>query len=587
MSQLFSGETRSVEETGRTARQSHSGKAADVNRQIRSLVPGQTISGEIVGRSGREIQLRISDDMVLNARVDQGIRLEMGKNLTFEVKNNGSALSLSPLFTNVATDVNVLKALDMAGLPVNETSVAMTEQLMNAGLSVNKSSLQQVYREINSFPEGEISDVVSLHRMQMPVNEANMRQMASYRNLTYQLISGMETVLDAIPEAVNGMLGEGNVQGVAGLYRELFAMVQGELSAETEQLGTGAGENAGGQASVGTETGILGGAGGAESTQEPGSAKIIMAEQAAPGDGTPEALRQAASAEAARGMSPEGAAGRGELAREMLHVLDELQLSSGESGALAEQIQSFGRGELSATELFGAAGRLLEAARHTPEGMQAVQRLFGSRVFNGFLAEQLKEQWTMCPEELQQPGRVGEFYRRLEGQLKGLTQALQEGGQAGGTAFKAATSLSQNIDFLNQINQVYTYVQLPLRLQSSDVHGDLYVYTNKRNLVREDGQVSALLHLDMEHLGPVDVYVALQANKVNTNFYVADDGVLDFIEAHMDILTERLARRGYDCRVSLSARGETEGEEKGGGLEPLLQQGGNVLLSQYAFDVRT
>lgn len=156
LSQLFTGGPQ-VEESGRV-NQKQTARTADVNSQIRSLVPGQTIRGEIVSRNGGEVQIRVSEDMVLNARVDQSIYLEQGKNVTFEVKNNGRALSLSPLFTNVATDANVLKALEMAGISVNETSVAMTEQLMEAGLPVNKSTLQQIYREINSFPGYEISE---------------------------------------------------------------------------------------------------------------------------------------------------------------------------------------------------------------------------------------------------------------------------------------------------------------------------------------------------------------------------------------------------------------------------------------------
>ena len=108
LSQLFTGGPQ-VEESGRV-NQKQTARTADVNSQIRSLVPGQTIRGEIVSRNGGEVQIRVSEDMVLNARVDQSIYLEQGKNVTFEVKNNGRALSLSPLFSNVATDANVLKA---------------------------------------------------------------------------------------------------------------------------------------------------------------------------------------------------------------------------------------------------------------------------------------------------------------------------------------------------------------------------------------------------------------------------------------------------------------------------------------------
>ena len=198
----------------------------DINRQIRSLVPGQTLRGEIVSRSGNDVQIRLGDDTVLQAKIDQNMNLEVGKSMTFEVRNNGRALTLSPLFENTSADVNVLKALDMAGLPVNETSVAMTSQMMKAGLPVDRNSLQQVFRELAAFPRAEVSDVVNLHRLGLSVNDANINQMISYRNLTHQLLGGMEAVFEALPEAMEGMLAEGNLQGLSALYQELFDILQ-------------------------------------------------------------------------------------------------------------------------------------------------------------------------------------------------------------------------------------------------------------------------------------------------------------------------------------------------------------------------
>ena len=159
LSQMFTGQTQVGEVMHReeTHAQQTAKNTASINRQIRSLVPGQTISGEIVGRNGGEVQIKLADDMVLNARVDRNLNIEIGKNMTFEVKNNGSALTLSPLFTNVSTDVNVLKALDMAALPVNRTSVEMTEKLMEAGLPVNRNTLLQVYREITGDTDSKLS----------------------------------------------------------------------------------------------------------------------------------------------------------------------------------------------------------------------------------------------------------------------------------------------------------------------------------------------------------------------------------------------------------------------------------------------
>ena len=134
---------------------------------------------------------------------------------------------------------------------------------------------------------------------------------------------------------------------------------------------------------------------------------------------------------------------------------------------------------------------------------------------------------------------------------------------------------------------MYTYVQLPLRLQQRDTQGELYVYTNKKKLSSQDGTVSALLHLDMEHLGSVDVHVSLKGSKVNTRFYLRDDDMIDFMAQHMDVLTKRLQKRGYDCSCSMTVREKGESEATKGGLEPVLRQNKGIMLSHYAFDVRT
>lgn len=588
LSQLFSGVSKTDNRKGETGRsgQAQYARTAELNRQIHSLVPGQTIRGEIVARNGSEVQIRLAEDMVMNARVDQSINLELGKNVTFEVKSNGGTLSLSPLFTNIAVDATVLKALDMASLPVNETTVEMTEQLMKAGLPVNRNLLQQVYREINSFPDGEVSDVVDLHRLQLPVNQENMQQMESYRNLTHQLIKGMTSILDALPEAANSMMAEGNVQGFAGLYGEIFSMIgEGteiqEMPASPENMTEESGVLPPGEKPVEESVPV-----------EKGGIQMMPEQEAESGETTPGRVLPAGLPEFGSAAAPEAAVSQGTrqaLASHMRQTLEGLQLLPEEAERFGEAVERFAKGDMGAREFLETAGKLLHTARHTEGGVRLLQNVFAGKEFQSVLTSQIREMWTLRPEEVAQPRRVEEFYRHLDRQLKGLTQALEAGGQENSAAFRATANLSQSVDFLNQLNQMYTYVQLPLHLQRSEAHGDLYVYTNKRSLADSDGKVSALLHLDMEHLGPVDVYVTLQASKVATKFYVADDEILDFIEGHMDLLTKRLEKRGYSCSVSMTRRGEKEsGEQEGkGGLAPLLQQGNGILLSQYAFDVRT
>lgn len=630
LSQMFSGKANSVDTRGYDG-QVHTQSArntAAVNRQIRSLVPGQTVSGEIVGRSGGEVQIRLTDDLVLNARVDRSLNIELGKNMTFEVKSNGSALTLSPLFTNVATDVNVLKALDMAGLPVNEASVEMTEKLMEAGLPVNRNTLMQVYREVNSFPQAQISDIVDLHRLQMPVNEENINQMAAYRSLSHQLLQGMEAVTDALPEVFQSLQESGDAAGAVKLYQELFLLVQeggedvrGEEAAdEIPGQHLPAEENTvQGEGAVQGENAVQGESAVVENRQ-PGGA---LSQAGEAGNPVQENLQSKTEISAARPEfipeNPENSASaqiRGEeavreaqdpvtvhsevpqavreaVAKELHGMLEELQLGPQQAQELADQINGFAAGKTGAGQLMASMNELAQdvSARHLAgvrgREMEVLAKAFSGPAFRELLSAQMKEKWTISPEDVAGRGKVEELYRRLDRQLKSLAQTLDNTGQMASNAFKAVTNLTQNLDFMQQINQMYAYVQLPLKLQQGEAHGDLYVYTNKRHLAQADGQVSALLHLDMEHLGPVDVYVTLKNSRVNTSFKVRDDEMLDFLSQHMELLTERLKKRGYDCSYSMTTRDGAEDGNENSGIEPILRQEKGVSLVHYAFDVRT
>lgn len=514
-----------------------------VNRQIRALVPGQTLRGEVVSREGNNAQIRLLQDVLVDAKVDADIRLELGQNITFQVKNNGQTLNLSPLFTNMATEGTVLKALDMASLPVNENTVAMTKQLMDAGLPIDKNTLQQIWHESNAFPDAEILDLVNLHRLELPVTEENITQMASYRNLTHQLTAGIAETGESLTNMLQGLVESGDIEQAATIYSEVLELLAFEDAA---------GETVTGQQQTGgplPESGVDVTVTPEEAEQMPVQPSAI-APEAVPGQKT--IIEE----------PTETASGNGQTIKEN---------PGAEKTQEAPQLQNL--------------QKLLKQGLETKDIPLLRSILHNSKVAE-LPAKLLADRWSIKPEDVESPEKVEELYQKLGKQLKGLSNLLEENGQRGSSAYQNVTNLSQNVDFLQQINQTYAYIQLPLHLrQGEHKTGELFVYTNKKNLARKDGQVSALLHLDMEHLGPLDVYVTLKDTKVSTKFYVQNDTILDYLEANMDVLTERLQKRGYDCKCETTLR--TELQQTAQAMAPLLKTEGSVPVAQYAFDVRT
>lgn len=514
-----------------------------VNRQIRALVPGQTLRGEVVSREGNNAQIRLLQDVLVDAKVDADIRLELGQNITFQVKNNGQTLNLSPLFTNMATEGTVLKALDMASLPVNENTVAMTKQLMDAGLPIDKNTLQQIWHESNAFPDAEIMDLVNLHKVELPVTEENITQMASYRNLTHQLTAGIAETGESLTNMLQGLVESGDIEQAATIYSEVLELLAFEDAA---------GETVTGQQQT---EGPL---------PEPGVDVTVTPEEAEQMPVKPSAT------------APEAVPGQKTIIEEPTETAPDNGQTIKENPG-AEKTQE-------APQLQNLQ-KLLKQGLETKDIPLLCSILHNSKVAE-LPAKLLADRWSIKPEDVESPEKVEELYQKLGKQLKGLSNLLEENGQRGSSAYQNVTNLSQNVDFLQQINQTYAYIQLPLHLrQGEHKTGELFVYTNKKNLARKDGQVSALLHLDMEHLGPLDVYVALKDTKVSTKFYVQNDAILDYLEANMDVLTERLQKRGYDCKCETTLH--TELQQTAQAMTPLLKTEGSVPVAQYAFDVRT
>ena len=524
----------------------NSANTEQVNRQIRALVPGQTLRGEVVSREGNNAQIRLLQDVLVDAKVDADIRLELGQNITFQVKNNGQTLNLSPLFTNMATEGTVLKALDMASLPVNENTVAMTKQLMDAGLPIDKNTLQQIWHESNAFPDAEILDLVNLHRLELPVTEENITQMASYRNLTHQLTAGIAETGESLTNMLQGLVESGDIEQAATIYSEVLELLAFEDAA---------GETVTGQQQTGgplPESGV-------DVTVTPEEAEQMPVQPSA--------------------TAPEAVPGQKTI------IEEPTETAPGNGQTIKENPGAEKTQEAPQLQNLQNLQKLLKQGLETKDIPLLRSILHNSKVAE-LPAKLLADRWSIKPEDVESPEKVEELYQKLGKQLKGLSNLLEENGQRSSGAYQNVTNLSQNVDFLQQINQTYAYIQLPLHLrQGEHKTGELFVYTNKKNLARKDGQVSALLHLDMEHLGPLDVYVALKDTKVSTKFYVQNDAILDYLEANMDVLTERLQKRGYDCKCETTLR--TELQQTAQAMAPLLKTEGSVPVAQYAFDVRT
>ena len=571
-----------------SSQQAAAATEATFPKMVKSLVPGTTIQGEIIAKNGNEVQIRIDKDTVLQARLEQDVNVEEGQNIRFQVKNNGTNLTLSPLLTNTAQADNVYKALQMPGLPINESTVAMTDEMMKLGMSIDSRSLQNMFKDVVTHTDASATDVVFLHKMDMPLTESNLRQIQNYTELQHEVVKGMQDVTDALQGLINNSTGGADVAaGADGVDANTLTQYQNlvkELISDTLMGMLPDGAGAAGDETGGNPAGGITGADLAGEVPAGGISGDVLAAGVSGADLAGEALADApmsGNAALIKGVLQDAAFS--ELINSGLFTEEEAAgFLKDASGLLTEK--GITLSENTTQEMMKA---LLDITAGNTQEAESLQRLFSGKVWKNLLEGTVKTQWSLTPETLPKEGEVGKVYEKIVKSLHTLNETLQQSGAQNTALQESITNLSENIDFMNQLNQIYTYVQLPLKMQNGEKNGELYVFTNKRSLAEKDGEVSALLHLTMEHLGPLDVYVKMNQGKVSTEFTVEKEETLLFLEKNMSILTDRLQKRGYD--ISCKMKVKDEAGEPENPVERLLTEKQNGAVSahaQYAFDVR-
>ena len=196
----------------------------------------------------------------------------------------------------------------------------------------------------------------------------------------------------------------------------------------------------------------------------------------------------------------------------------------------------------------------------------------------------LKEQFLMKPGNMQSADYVKEFYEHLNEQVDKLQNLIKSAGKENSPLGKEVSTVKNNIQFMNQINELYHYVQLPIKMNESGANGDLYVYKRKQAKTGEDGKLTALLHLSMPTLGNMDVFLSLEGQKLSTRFCMEKEEMIDFIQENLDRLNERLMKRGYNVQTTVT--NSTKEEEKTVIEQIMTTETSIPIVTSQSFDAR-
>lgn len=562
---------------------------------LSSLQTGNVFEGTVTDISDGQVLLTLANGEKISARLEGQIQLRLNQAMFFEVKSNTQTqIAIKPYLNGDSSNPTLLKALMQAGMGVTADNLEMVRTMMEEQLPIDKNSLNQMMRQLAMFPKAEPSVIAQMNKLGIPVTETNVQQFSNYKADTAAIMKELENVLEQLPKSIAG---EGDTAGqmTAKNMQLMDILFGGETIEQSQDTGAKAQEllakTADGSVVIKNGTEQQAADIAKELQQILSTAEDGMQQTSAAGEGIQQAdaaregAQQADAAKQAEGRQmPAATQGSlGEILGKEGAASLEQQLKALETDG--KQVLFDKNGNLntgmSAEEFLKNLNQLFKENEFPQK--EALFKLFSGKEYQTILKKAVENQWYLEPQETGSKETIEKLYNRLQTQMNRLDEFIKQAGSGTEGLQKAVADVRGNIEFMNQINQIYNFVQLPLKMNGQNVNSELYVYTNKKNPRDMDGELSAFLHLDMDHLGSTDISVKMKGTAVKTNFYMADDASYELILAHAEELAERLENKGYQCQIEVKSE-EKDMDFVEDFLKHDMPSAGKVY--RYSFDVR-
>lgn len=545
---------------------------------LNEMSKGMIFEGTVSSVRGNQVKLALSNGQQILARLAGKFSFEQGQSVFFQVKNNdGGTIEIKPYTVDgEGANLTLMDALKAAGLSVDGINLSMVNKMMEEHMPIDKTSLNQMYQLVQDNKDINVTTLVELKRLGIEINQVNAAQFENYANDKQAITIAMDSLMDELPNALSaedlsmyklvtqardilnivteGLPEEAFISSEASDMSQYEAIMRDNKSAPVVKKHFNIAELFESLNSVSGESQDI------HTTQKinnaPATDTILLQEN------------ETKSNTIGFLLSDKQIEELNEQVRMLLPNLQENNIS------LYSEDSS----------VVGILNDIKSMLENTPANADTMRHLFSGEAFKLMLKEALEQQWMIKPGDLEKnPKKLDGLYDKIEKQITNMEIILKTSGVVNPKAEALADNIRGNIEFMNQINEAYTYVQVPLKMNEKNASGQLYVYTNKKSMSNPDKELSAFLHLDLEHLGGTDVSIKMLHRKVTTNFYLDSDESYALVKQFLPVLEKRLQDKGYNCELNVNS-GSKQMNFVAGFLKKDLPPTGQV--HRYSFDIR-
>lgn len=511
---------------------------------LANMEKGTVFSGDIIDVRNSFIKILLDGNQTITAKAGDNSNLNIGDYIRFMIKDNtGDQILIKALNVDNSHTNPLIMALKSANIPVTEDNMNMISEMMRNEMPIDANSVNEMYKNISMFEKSNPKTIVNLVRHEIPLNETNIAGYEKYINYEHRLNYELSSIVDDIPKALDSV-SQKDASAAKNIFNEIinnlpdFVEVQGNIDIAAD-------ENI--FKFINDEAGIV--------LPDKSLSNEVVTDNSIGVDLSNEAVTD-------NSVGVDNSAAETS-ANELL-----------ENTAL--------NGNNIPNKEF-----LLKLSNDLNDN-QFSALLKNEKVLKYIKAGILKE-FSIDVNKLNSNGEefkdnIKTLYEKLENKIRQLEADFKNYPKEAANLLEKTNGLKQNLSFMNEINQMASYVQLPLKFSESTNHGDLYVYNKNHGKLADKEVLTAFMHLDMDNLGATDVDIKLENERLSTNFSLADDLSAKIVEEHLSELKERLTLAGYN--VSINVKVEKTTKEKNPFEKVLEMDRPKMSIKRFSFDVR-
>ena len=475
---------------------------------LEELSSGSVFEGTVSSVKNGKVTLALSDGQTITARLSGKVPLSQGTPMFFQVKSNdGVTIEIKP-YTGAGSGGNPIltNALTEGTVPVTERNLAMVDAMMKEQMPIDKQSLLNMARIANMNPGVDITTVVNMTKLGIPVSPEMAAQFENYMTDEHAILQEMDQAMNELADLAGShdLTPDQAVQ----MNQKILSILLPEQTAAGEsvntegQIETGGQTMAEGQIETGGQTTaegqiVTGGQTTAEG-QILTDGRLGAEEQTVNGEQTTtagQAIQEGTGGQALGDvLSEQQFSSLGKLLQNIPSLVESTKLfpeameqdifiDTLEDESVAQNLMIEGAAweaadgktaldkNLTVSDFLRTVSQIL--SENNGMASQSIQKLLGSDAYKSLLRNVMEQQWLIRPEELKQEKKISQLYEKLEQQMKQVEDALKEAGVTKNSFLDTAAEVRGNIEFMNQLNQAYTYVQVPLKMSGQNANGEL------------------------------------------------------------------------------------------------------------------